>query len=103
MRNYKIITLPRAEQDIEGIAEYIGVKLNAPRSAEKFLDNLDATYERLSEFPEMGTEIKRDYPLKNKYRWVLIDNYILFYTVMDETVNVVRVVYQSSNYLHALK
>ena len=103
MKNYKIITSPRAIQDVEDIADYIGNKLFAPRSAEKFIDKVVETYERLSTFPEMGTELKKEFALKFQYRWVLIDNYILFYTVKEDTVIVMRVLFSSRNYMNALE
>ena len=102
MKNYKILTLPSAERDIEEITEYIGEKLKASGAAAKFIDKILDVYEKLSTFPEMGTELKNRYPLQYKYRWILIDNYILFYIIKDDKVIVMRLLYSSSNYLNVL-
>ncbi len=103
MNNYKILTTPRAQQDIENIADYIGKKLFAPSSAQKFLDNVINTYDKLSVFPEMGTEVKQNFPLKYKYRWIPIDNYLLFYIIKDEQIVVMRVLFSSMNYMNILE
>ena len=58
---YKLLITESAEQDLDGIAEYIAVKLANPPAAGTFLDNVEACYGSLRRTPRMFSECKDKY------------------------------------------
>lgn len=105
MRNYDIELLPRAQRDLTEIDDYIMNDLLAPQAAIDLFDKFIDAFERLQKFPLSGTELNAGLPLKNEYRWVLVEHYLIFYTVNDNLgkVTIARVLYASRNYLNILE
>lgn len=106
MKNYGIELLPEAQKDIAETLEYITATLCAPAAALNLYNALLAEFQRLKAFPLSGKELQAtDVPLKFSYRWKRVENYLLFYTIdeQSEHVNIMRILYSSSNYLSILK
>lgn len=84
--------------------DYIALELCAPQAALDLHKAIAEALERLESFPLMGTELNVLLPLSASYRWVRVENYMIFYTVAEEreTVYVSRVLFASSNYLSVL-
>lgn len=77
-----------ANADIEEIAFYI-FDLN-PTAANHFLDALDETCQRLAVNPEIG---RRRPELGEGLRSFCVGNYIIFYTISKEAIEIARVIY----------
>lgn len=105
MKNYYVEIPPRAQADIDGVLDYIAVELCNPQAALNLLDGFIECFHNLKAFPLSGTELKANISLKYFYRWVLVDDYIVLYTVDEarEKVTVMRVLYATSDYLSILK
>lgn len=89
-RRYNIEYLPIAAQDLTEIIDYI--KLDDPKAAMKLLDNIDDSVSKLELFPHMGTAPK-DIRLQSLgYRILIIENYLVFYVVMDDVVEIHRII-----------
>jgi toxin ParE1/3/4 len=84
--SYRI--LPKAEQDIEAIADYIAG--HNPRAALKLLDLFDQRWSLLSDFPETG---QRRTDLDAEARHVVISHYLTLYRVRQGGVEIVRVLH----------
>lgn len=104
MKNYCVDVLPQAQKDIIEVLDYIALELCSPLAALDLHKAIADTLERLESFPLMGTELKVELPLGALYRWVRVENYMIFYTFSEEseTVYVSRVLFASSNYLSVL-
>lgn len=104
MKNYCVEILPQAQKDLTELLDYIALELCAPLAALNLHKAIADTFERLGEFPLMGKELNVALPLNESYRWVRVENYMIFYTVSEErgTVYVSRVLFASSNYLSVL-
>lgn len=104
MKNYYVDLAPKAQRDIDSILNYIAIDLCAPASAlnlnEKFLKQI----EQLESFPYCGEIYISEIPLKYEYRRLIVDNYLIFYTINEtqKTVIIMHIVYGSSNYLAIL-
>lgn len=105
MQNYNIIIKVDAQEDLTNINDYISTVLFAPSAANALLDKIEAVFSSLRSFPEMGTLLKTEIQTKFVYRWIKVDNYLIFYTVdsTTETVHIMRVLFGASNYLNVLK
>ena len=83
---------PRAREDIDAAAAYIAN--DNPTAARRFRRAVEATIRLLVTFPEMGSPYS--HPVYQKLRAKLVSgfkNYIIFYTVTDDRLYVVRVIH----------
>lgn len=105
MKKYKINLPPLAQSDITEIDTYITENLFAPDAAINLLDRFIKSFEQLEIFPLSGKELETKFPLKYNYRWILVENYLVFYIVDEEneTVTIMRILYASSNYQKILQ
>lgn len=100
MQKYKILYLPLAEDDLNEIVDYL--LEYSVSTANAFIDELEKLEERLSTFPESAIQI-RDKKLQRKgYRMALVGEYLLFYTLRNESVYVMRILHGKRNYLSFL-
>ncbi|MBR0313141.1 MAG: type II toxin-antitoxin system RelE/ParE family toxin [Oscillospiraceae bacterium] len=91
---HKIVYLPIAEDDILAAVEYIAYKLDNPSAAEALLDELDKTVERVARFPYSSELYRTDRPMRKEIRMVSVKNYVLYYAVTEETVEMQRLIHR---------
>lgn len=91
---HKIVYLPIAEDDILAAVEYIAYKLDNPSAAEALLDELDKTVERVARFPYSSELYRTDRPMRKEIRMVSVKNYVLYYAVAEETVEMQRLIHR---------
>ena len=90
---HKIVYLPIAEDDILAAVEYIAYKLDNPSAAKALLDELDKTVERVARFPYSSELYRTDRPMRKEIRMVSVKNYVLYYAVAEETVEIQRLIH----------
>lgn len=82
----KITTI--ATKDMETIADYIA--LDNKNAAIKLLRQFYKSFEKLSEYPNIG--IKRpDFTYKNVKFYVVKKQYLIIYTIIEDTIHILRV------------
>lgn len=102
---YKVEYLSSALSDMSKIIEYISKELvnkkAAIRLSEKFVEAAD----RLCDFPYANPVYVPIRPLKEEYRKVVVDNYIMFYYVDEnnKTITISRVFYAKRNYVDQIE
>lgn len=95
-KKYKIEYLPSSAKDLTEIVNYI--KIDSPQSALNFLDKIDESISRLEQFPSIGV-IPKDIRLQSLgYRILIIDNYLVFYVVFDDIVEIRRIISSKRKY-----
>jgi addiction module RelE/StbE family toxin len=93
---YQIRLLRIAEEDLTEIISYIAV--DNPIAANALADKIEKNFELLSENPTLG-RIPRDEDIKNLgYRYIIIQNYIVFYTIEERTIFIHRILHGARNY-----
>ena len=100
MTKYKLTIMPRAENDIINIFEYLSQELSVPAAAHGQMRDIENAFLRLQDFPE-SSPVCQDSILRRKgYRKLLVNNYIALYTVdnAERTVTIMRVVHGRQNY-----
>lgn len=104
MKSYNVRILPTAQTDINGALNYIANDLSNPTAALKLWKVISDCFTRLKGSPLYGRELETNTPLKYTYRWVMAENYLIFYTVNEslETVYIMRMLFGSSNYISIL-
>ena len=87
---HKVVYLPLAEADILEAVDYIAFNLDSPSAAEDLLSEIDKTVKLITEFPYAFELYWTDRPMKDEIRKVSIKNYVLYYAVFHDTVEIRR-------------
>ena len=82
--------LPIADEDIQNTVEYIGGKLGNPGAADLLLEELDKAGKALRDFPYGFQPHHSERPLHDELRWAPVKGYVLYYTVIGDTVEIRR-------------
>lgn len=97
MKKYKLSFLPLFEADLIEITDYISNNLNNPEVALRLVDDIEIAINRRLETPlafaPYPTSKNRPYP----YYRINIRNFSVFYVVIDDTMEVRRVLYAKRN------
>lgn len=92
-KHYKLRFLPLFEDDLNGIVDYIAFRLKNPIAAEALVNDVQkAVQDRLScaeSFEPYHSAKDRQYP----YYRISVRNYTIFYVVIDDVMEVRRIVY----------
>lgn len=90
---YKIVSKPRAEQDLLNAYEYIFYNLSNPIAARNFISQIIKSISYLQYFPFMGAKF-----YNSNYRHIIFKNYIIFYSVKSNYIEIYRVFHKKQNY-----
>ena len=95
-KRYKIKIYPAAERDLYGIIDYLNSL--SRQAALRYYDLIVEQISSLSSMPERCLHPK-DLALAAKgYRYLIVNDYIVFYIVADDTVQIRRILYGRRNY-----
>ena len=90
---YELRYLPKYEDDLNEIVDYIIFKLNNPGSAIKLVEKVErAIIERLS-CPLSFEPFQSDRKRKNQYYSIYVDNFTIYYIVIGDVMEVRRILY----------
>ena len=97
---YKLEYLPVARQDMIDIVRYISRELSNPEAAERLAGEMIEAADRLMDFPYTNRVYHPIRPLKQEYRRLLVQNYIIFYYVDEQNklITISRVIYARREY-----
>lgn len=89
----KLQYLSLAQRDLLEIVDYIADTLEAPKAADELLDELGNAFERLRAHPYSCRVYQ---PLKSvdlEYRLLVVKHYLVFYVVLEDAVEIHRVIH----------
>ena len=93
---FQIRLLKIAEEDFTEIVSYIAA--DNPNAANTLANKIEKKLELLSENPKLG-RIPRDEEIRNLgYRYIIIQNYIIFYNIDEKTILIHRILHSARNY-----
>ena len=96
METYKVKIFPTAKQDLEEVIGYLNTL--SPDAASKYYDLLVEEIASLSKMPERCPKPK-DLALAAKgYRYLIVKNYLVFYVIIGDTVQIRRILYARRDY-----
>ena len=82
--------------DLKDIVSYINTL--SPQAALRYYDLIIEKIGSLAKMPE-GCPFVRDVVLKAKgYRYLIVENYLVFFVVKADTVQIRRIIYSKRNY-----
>ena len=102
MKKYNIEYSMESKQDLIDIKRYIKYNLQEPNTAQKLITNIKNEIDSLKDNPEMYSVIDDDIIKRFKIRKLVVDNYIVFYRINDENIQIVRVMYGRRNWITLL-
>jgi len=96
MDGYRVKIFPAAKRDLIDIINYLNT-LSAD-AALRYYDLLTEKIGSLAQMPERCPYLRNN-PLKAKgYRCLVVENYLVFYVVKGDTVQIRRILYGQRNY-----
>ncbi len=99
----KIIFTPLAEQDLADLFRYIKNDLHNPIAAHNIADKILNALQKVSDFSGLGAELKTIDTKLDNYRYLIVDNYLIIYKVIDQEVYILRILYARSDYVRLLE
>lgn len=89
-----------AEQDLFETVEYIAT--DNPSAALQLADEFEQSILRLADFPLMGAIPKNRRLAVKGYRILIVSDYLVFYVIDGETVEIRRIISGKRNYIKLL-
>ena len=89
--------LPSFYRELNDIVEYITFTLEAPRAALSLLDELEESINNLKIFPRAHRMYRPIKPMPTEYRLLTVKNYLVFYVVLEEIIEIHRIIYKKRN------
>ena len=97
---YIVRLLPVAEDDVDEIIAHVA--LDNLKAALKLADRIEADLAMLSSFPELGRIPRDDDLRKVGYRYLIVADYLVFYTIAKRTIIVHRILHGRRDYKELL-
>ena len=93
---FSVRLLKLAEDDLTDIVTYIAE--DSISAADKIASHIERSLTNLSRYPSMG-KIPDDEELSRLgYRYLVVENYLIFYTVESTTIVVHRIIHGARDY-----
>lgn len=92
-KKYKIEYLPIAQDDLIDIFDYI--KEDNPDAAANFIERIDKAVSKLELFPLLGIIPKDERLQMFGYRMLVIGNYLAFYVIRGNIIEIRRIIHGS--------
>lgn len=99
-RKHSIRLLRASEDDLAEIILYIAA--DRPSVAESLASKIEKNIRLLAEHPYLGQVPKEEELARFNYRYLIIENYLVFYTVEGKTIYIHRVLHGAKDYLSLL-
>ena len=102
--DYKIKFTQKCLTDIDNICSYISNTLKSQQASMKLRVKIKECVINLQKNPKMYSKIDKFDKLKRMYRKIVINNYVLLYTIDEENelIYVSHMYYSGRNYLEIL-
>lgn len=98
----KVSVSKAARQDLVAIKQYISEELCNPIAATRIIGKLKKEITSLDRFAERGKALDTLISIHTEYRYLVCENYCIFYLTGKDEVVVIRILHQRQDYLRAL-
>jgi len=88
--------LPVAREDLEETIDYISE--DSISAAEKLLFKINSALTNLTEYPLIGKTYKETKLPYRGYRYIVVDDYLIFYKIENNSIVVYRIIHGARNY-----
>lgn len=102
MKKYSIEYSKESKEDLKGIKQYIKYNLQEPEITQKLISKIRKEINGLKRNPQIYSIIDDDLLKKLEIRKLIVDNYIVFYRIKNDNVEIVRIMYGRRNWINLL-
>ena len=102
MKKYNIEYSKEAKEDLIGIKQYIKYNQKEPETESKLISKIRMSIKSLKDNHEIFAIIDDDIITKLEIRKLIVDNYIVFYRIKDDSIEIVRIMYGRRNWINLL-
>lgn len=102
MEKYNIEYSKESKEDLVGIKQYIKYNLQEPETAQKLISKIRKEINNLKYNPKINSIIDDDIIKKLEIRKLIVDNYIVFYRIKNNSIEIVRIMYGRRNWFNLL-
>lgn len=102
MNQYNIEYSKEAREDLIEIKRYIKYNLQEPETAQKLISKIRSEIDKLKINPQMFAIIDDDFIKKFEIRKLIVDNYIVFYRIQNDNIQIARIMYGRRNWINLL-
>jgi len=99
-RRYSVRLLGAAEGDFTEFVTYIAA--DRPSAAEAIAAKIEKNLRLLSTHPHLGRIPDEEELIRAGYRYLVVENYLIFYTIEGQTIYVHRILHGARDYLSLL-
>lgn len=99
MKEYKVEYSKESKEDLIRIKQYIKYNLQEPETANRLISKIKKSIKSLTSNPEIYAVIDDDIIRKLEIRKQIVDNYIVFYRIKNENIEIVRIMYGRRNWM----
>lgn len=99
-KNYKVRYLPLFYDDLTRIVDYIVYKLGNEIAAKNLIDEIEKEIKQRANNPQFFEKYMSTRNRKNTYYRIYVKNYIIFYIVRDDVMEIRRMLYSKRNFNH---
>jgi plasmid stabilization system protein ParE len=92
---YILRYLPKYVEDLNAIVDYIVLKLHSPESATNLVNKIEKAILERSYCPLSFEPFKSNRKRKHQYYKIYVDNFVVYYVVIDNIMEVRRILYKS--------
>ncbi len=93
---YQVRLLSIAEEDFTEVISFIAA--DNPTAADAIANKIEKNLELLSENPNLG-RIPREEEIRDLgFRYLIVQNYLIFYTIEEKTIFIHRILHGARNY-----
>ncbi len=93
---YSIRLLRIAEEDLRDIVSYIAA--DHPSAVDRLADRIEKDLQLLARNPQLGRIPDEEELLRSGYRYLVVENYLIFYTLGEKTILVHRIFHGARDY-----
>lgn len=97
-KKYRVKILPLFEDDLDNAVDYISKKLKNPNAALRLIDSVQSAIEKRALQAESFEPFHSAKERRYLYYRIYVKNYIVFYVVIDDIMEVRRLLYNQKKY-----
>lgn len=97
---FSLRLLQLAEEDLTEIISYVAE--DRPTAADSLLATIESNLVLLCAQPHLGRIPNDERLIRMGYRFLIVENYLIFYTIEQELILVHRLLHGARDYLHLL-
>ena len=102
MTKYNIEYSKESKQDLIRIKQYIKYNLQEPKASQKLISKIRNEISNLKHNPKIYSIIDDDLIKTFEIRKLIVNNYIVFYRIKKDNIEIVRIMYERRNWINLL-